>query len=457
MSYNGDFNPHRSPLFTDLYQLTMMQAYYGEKVTAPAVFELFFRKLPAQRNYILAAGLDDILHFLESLRFSPEDIAWLRQLNRFSEDFLKRLQNLRFTGEVHAVPEGTPVFENEPVVQVIAPLPEAQLVETYLINQVHFQSVAASKAARVIHAAHDRLVVDFGSRRAHGTDAALKTARSSYLAGAIGTSNVAAGRLYGIPVYGTMAHSYIQAHPDEAGAFKAFAQEFPETTLLVDTYDTIEGVHKVIELARQLGDAFKVSAIRLDSGDLAELAKASRRLLDDAGLHGVKIIASSSLDEYKIEKLLTQNAPIDSFGVGTELAVSGDAPDIDFAYKLVEYANQPRMKLSSSKVNRPGRKQVFRRFEDGQMSGDIIARFDEKIAGKALLQPVMKNGRRLEAGQLSLQSARHYTQNQLQTLPSSLTALNRADPGYSIAISPELEKTTTALQNVLQQGMVHKS
>lgn len=454
MIRNNDFNPHQNPLFTDLYQLTMMQAYYGEKTTETAAFELFFRQLPAHRNYIVAAGLDDVLHFLESLRFSPEDIAWLRGLNKFSEGFLNRLQDFRFTGEVYAMPEGTPVFENEPVAQVIAPLPEAQLVETYLINQIHFQSVAASKAARVISAAQGCTVVDFGSRRSHGTDAALKTARSSYLVGAAGTSNVAAGRLYHIPVFGTMAHSYIQAHTDETAAFAAFAQEFPETTLLVDTYDTLAGVHKVIELANQLGDAFKVSAIRLDSGDLAELAKASRRLLDDAGLNRVKIIASSSLDEYKIEKLLAQNAPIDSFGVGTELAVSGDAPDIDFAYKLVEYAGQPRMKLSSSKVNRPGRKQVFRRFEEGRMTGDVIARFDEKIAGKALLQPVMKNGQRLKAGQVSLESARCYAQNQLQMLPPSLTDLQGADPSYSVAISAELEKTTAALQDSLQQRMI---
>jgi nicotinate phosphoribosyltransferase len=273
--------------------------------------------------------------------------------------------------------------------------------------------------------------------------------------GAVGTSNVAAGRLYDIPVFGTMAHSYIQAHADEMNAFATFAQEFPETTLLVDTYDTLAGVHKVIQLAQQLGDAFKVSAIRLDSGDLAELAKESRRLLDEAGLNRVKIIASSSLDEYKIKKLLAQGAPIDSFGVGTELAVSGDAPDIDFAYKLVEYAYQPRMKLSSSKINRPGRKQVFRRFENGQMTGDVIARFHEKIAGEALLQPVMKNGRRL-AGQVSLASARDYAQRQLRTLPARLKDLNPVDPGYPVAISDELEKTTTALQDTLQQQMINQ-
>ena len=326
-----------SALFTDLYELTMLQAYDAEGMTAPAVFELFFRQLPADRTYVMAAGLDDVLHYLETLRFTDDDLAWLQQQQQFSESFLHRLRDFRFTGDVYAVPEGTVVFENEPVLQVVASLPEAQLIETYVLNQIHLQSVAATKAARVVTAAQGRIVVDFGSRRSHGTDAALKVARVSYLAGAVGTSNVAAGRRYGIPVFGTMAHSYIQAHDDEMRAFRAFTQVFPETTLLVDTYDTLSGVQKVIELAQHLGPDFKVQAIRLDSGDLAALAKAARARLDQAGLGTVKIFASSGLDEHKIAALLEAQAPIDGFGVGTKLAVSADAPEIDFSYKLVVY------------------------------------------------------------------------------------------------------------------------
>lgn len=456
MSSDNQFNPHRSGLFTDLYELTMMQAYYAEQATDPAVFELFFRKLPENRSYIIAAGLDAVLGYLESLRFSADELNWLQQLGKFSDAFLQRLQTFRFSGEVHAVAEGTPVFENEPVLQVVAPLPEAQLVETYVLNQIHLQSIAATKAARIVTAAAGRTIVDFGSRRSHGTDAALKIARNSYLMGAAGTSNVAAGRLYDIPVFGTMAHSYIQAHDDEAAAFRAFAQAFPKTTLLVDTYDTLEGVRKVIALAEQRGDAFKVSAIRLDSGDLGELAKAARRLLDAAGLTRVKIVASSSLDEYKIAQLVAQDAPIDSFGVGTQLAVSGDAPELDFAYKLVEYAGQPRMKLSSSKLNRPGRKQVFRRHDHGQMQGDVIARADEALAGEPLLQPVMKNGERLEGGSVSLTAARDYAKAQLLALPAELKQVTQAEPGYSVSISSALEHTTRTLEHRLQQQMVSR-
>lgn len=431
----------------------MMQAYYAEGMTAQAAFELFFRKLPKSRNYVMTAGLDEVLDYLENLQFTDAELDWLRQKGQFSEAFLQTLRDFRFTGDVYAVPEGTIVFENEPVVQVVAPMPQAQLVETYVLNQIHLQSLAATKAARVVTAAPGRNVVDFGSRRSHGTDAALKVARTSYLAGAAGTSNVAAGRLYDIPIFGTMAHSYVQAHTEEMAAFRAFIQEFPQTTLLVDTYDTLEGVRKVIELARQLGDAFKVQSIRLDSGDLAELAKASRRLLDEAGLHKVKIIASSGLDEHKITELLAAGAPIDGFGVGTELAVSGDAPDIDFSYKLVAYEGRPRMKLSSKKMNPPGRKQVFRIIENGQMVRDVIAHHDESLTGEALLQPVMRNGRRLNASGIPLSKAREHAQNQLELLPAKLKGLERVEEGYPMEISAALQETTRQLQRELEQKM----
>ncbi|ADE16055.1 nicotinate phosphoribosyltransferase [Nitrosococcus halophilus Nc 4] len=442
--------PHQSALFTDLYELTMMQSYYAEGMNAVSVFELFFRKLPHHRNFVMAAGLDDILNYLEHLRFTDQERDWLKAQGGFSQQFLEQLQGFRFTGDVFAVPEGTLVFENEPVVQVIAPLPEAQLVETYLLNQIHLQSVVATKAARVVSAARGHRVVDFGSRRAHGTDAALKVARTSYLAGASATSNVFASRHYNIPATGTMAHSFIQAHPDEYTALKAFVQEFPETTLLVDTYDTLAGVRKVIALAEALGQDFKVKAIRLDSGDLGKLAKESRRLLDEAGLNQVKIVASSGLDEYKIQALLEEGAPIDGFGVGTQLAVSGDAPELDFSYKLVEYANQPRTKLSSSKELLPGRKQVFRFFEAGQMKRDVIARFDETLEGQPLLEQVMNQGKRLERGQVSLEQAREHARKQMEALPPEFHALQSLKQGYPVTVSEALRQANEQLQHELE-------
>jgi nicotinate phosphoribosyltransferase len=438
--------PHRSALFTDLYELTMMQSYYAENMNATAVFELFFRKLPSNRNFVMVAGLDNVLNYLEQLCFTEEDRFWIKTEGEFSEDFLKKLSDFRFSGDVFAVPEGSIIFENEPVVQVIAPLPEAQLVETYLLNQIHLQSVIATKAARVVSAARGRDVVDFGSRRAHGTDAALKVARASYLAGVNATSNVFASRRYHIPVTGTMAHSYIQAYPNEYSAFKAFIREFPETTLLVDTYDTLEGIRKVIALGKELGDAFKVKAVRLDSGDLAELAKAARKLLDEAGFGHIRIIASSGLDEYKVQALLEAGAPIDGFGVGTQLAVSGDAPEIDFSYKLVEYDHQPRMKLSSSKELLPGRKQVYRFFKAGRMQRDVIAQFDEILNGRPLLEQVMGGGKRLERGRVSLEQSRAYAREQIEALPAELQVLQYTGQGYSVTISEALRRTTEQLR-----------
>ncbi|KFI23189.1 nicotinate phosphoribosyltransferase [Nitrosococcus oceani] len=441
--------PHQSALFTDLYQLRMMQSYYAEEMNAVAVFELFFRRLPSNRNFVMAAGLDNVLNYLEHLHFTDEEQDWLKQQGGFSQQFLRQLQDFNFTGDVFAVPEGTLVFENEPVVQVIAPLPEAQLVETYLLNQIHLQSVLATKAARVVSAARGHKVVDFGSRRAHGTDAALKVARTSYLAGANATSNVFAGRAYDIPVVGTMAHSFIQAHPSEYAALRAFIQEFPDTTLLVDTYDTLAGVRKVIALAEVLGQDFKVEAVRLDSGDLGKLAKESRRLFDEAGLNQVRIVASSGLDEYKIQALLKEGAPIDGFGVGTQLAVSGDAPEIDFSYKLVEYASRPRMKLSSSKELLPGRKQVFRFFEADRMKRDVIACFEENSDGKPLLEQVMSQGKRLEQGRVSLENAREHARQQMALLPPELHALQRVKLGYPVAVSNSLRQTNEQLQREL--------
>jgi nicotinate phosphoribosyltransferase len=410
-----------SSLFFDLYELTMARAYVQSSMLDRAVFELSFRHLPPARRYVVAAGLDDALSFLQALRFDAEDLEYLRTLGMFDHGFLDVLASLRFTGDVWAVPEGTVVFPNEPMVQVVAPIAEAQLVETYLINQVHYQSLIASKAARIVEAAAGRPVVDFGSRRAHGTDAALKAARASYLAGFSGTSNVAAAQRYGLPAVGTMAHSFVQAHGDELSAFEDFSRRYPQTTLLVDTYNTLAGVDAVIELARRLRSSFTARAIRLDSGDLAELARAARRRLDAAGLTDVEIFASSGLDEIAIADLVRRNAPIDGFGVGTRLVVSEDAPALDMVYKLVEYAGQPRAKLSPGKVVAPGRKQVFRRCCDGAWLGDVVAPFAEVHDGEQLLRKVMANGRRLEeSGRGALEAARSRFAHARKQMPASL-------------------------------------
>jgi nicotinate phosphoribosyltransferase len=434
-------------LFTDLYELTMAQAYHAEHMHQTAVFELAFRELPASRNYILVNGLADVQEFLTNFRMDPGDLDYLRERGEFSAEFLRHLERLRFTGDVYALSEGTAVFPNEPLVQVVAPILEAQWMETYVLNQVHFQSLAASKAARVVAAAGGRMVVDFGSRRAHGTDAALKVARATYLAGGHGTSNVLAAKLYGIPAFGTMAHSYIQAHEDELAAFESFASLYPDTTLLVDTYDTLEGVRKVIELGRKLGDRFRIAAVRLDSGDLAGLAVATRQLLDQAGLEKIKIFASSGLDEYQVQALVASGAPIDAFGVGTKLAVMEDAPDLDMAYKLVEYAGKGRLKLSTKKVLYPGRKQVFRQIEQGRMLRDTIGKFDEQLPGEPLLKPLIVGGRPVAT--VNLNESRLRLQQEMERLPESLRALEPAPVPYPVTISHRLQDDFSSVSQEL--------
>ncbi|MGH7465982.1 MAG: nicotinate phosphoribosyltransferase, partial [Longimicrobiales bacterium] len=311
----------------------MAQSYLHEGMDATAVFTLSVRRLPERRNYLLACGLDDVLTFLENLRFSEDAITFLSTLPRLSPGFLAHLREFRFSGDVYAVPEGTPVFADEPILEVVAPVLEAQLVEAYVLNQMHLQTVLASKAARVVGAAGGRPVVDFGLRRIHGTDAGLKAARAFYIAGVAATSNVLAGRTYGIPLTGTMAHSYVQAHETELDAFRAFVQVYPDATLLVDTYDTLTGVDNVIRLERELREQFQVRAIRLDSGDLGTLSRTSRERLDAAGLQRVQIFASSGLDEYVIRDLIDARAPIDGYGVGTAMGVSKDEPALDMVYK----------------------------------------------------------------------------------------------------------------------------
>ena len=432
-------------LFTDLYEVTMAQAFVAQGMSGSAVFEAFFRRLPPSRSYVLAAGLQDLLDFLEAFRFEPEELEYLRGLGLFSDPFLERLSTLRFTGDVWAVPEGTAVFPNEPLVQVIAPIVEAQLIETLALNQLHLQSVIASKAARIVEAARGRAVVDFGSRHAHGTDAALKAARASYLAGAAGTSNLMAARRYGIPAFGTMGHSFVQAFESELAAFAAFAGLYPGTTLLVDTYDTLRGIDRVSELARQFGERFDVRAVRLDSGDLAALSRAARSRLDAAGLDRVQVFVSSDLDEYSIAALVAADSPIEGFGVGTRLALAEDAPSLDMAYKLVSYLGTGRTKLSADKTIYPGRKQIFRRAEQGLFRGDTIGQHDEALPGEPLLVPVMKNGVRLPRSDTSLCEVRRRVREQVGALPSSLRSIESDGTSYPLSVS---DRTTNQLDEL---------
>ncbi|ARA93670.1 nicotinate phosphoribosyltransferase [Rhodothermaceae bacterium RA] len=442
--------PDQTALFTDLYQLTMLQAYVREGMHEEAVFDLFVRRLK-HRNYLLACGLDTVLEFLETLRFSDEALGYLASLDLFRPDFLDFLADFRFTGSVYALREGTPFFPDEPVLEVVAPIGQAQLVETFLLNQITFQTGIASKASRVVHAAQGRPVADFGMRRMHGVDAPLKAARAYYIAGIASTSNLLAGHLYGLKVTGTMAHSYIEAHDHEADAFRAFAELYPGTTLLVDTYDTLDGVRRVVDLVRTHG--LRVGAIRLDSGDLDTLARQARQILDEAGLADVRIFASGSLDEHRIARLLAQGIPIDAFGVGTRMGTMADAPYLDTAYKLSAYAGTPRMKLSAQKSNLPGRKQVYRlRDASGLAVQDVIATADEAHEGEPLLECVMRDGVRTEAGRRSLDEARAHAQDELQRLPERLRALDPADPPYPVVLSEALQARLDQTRHRLENG-----
>lgn len=447
MSNTAWVNDENAALFTDLYQLTMLQAYFKEDLKDTAVFSLFVRRLPETRNYLLAAGLDDVLHYLSTLEFSEEALEFLAQQEQFEPDFIDYLADFTFTGDVYAVPEGTPVFANEPILEVEAPLPQAQLLETMLMNQVHVQTTLASKASRVIRAADGRTVVDFGMRRMHGTDAAMKAARAFHIAGMTATSNVLAGQVYDLPITGTMAHSYVQTHEDEEKAFRAFSSHYPATVLLVDTYDTLKGVRHVVRLAEELGEAFQVQAIRLDSGDLADLARKARKILDQAGLEKVQILASGSLNEHRIAEMVAKKAPIDGFGVGTRMGVSDDAPYLDIAYKLVAYSGAGRMKLSTSKTTLPGRKQLFRYYDqEGTATHDVIGLHDESLNGTPLLEPVMRKGERLAASKRSLDQSRAHAQKALAQLPAPVKDLAPADPPYQVRISEKLDQKRDAVQ-----------
>ncbi len=414
-------------LLTDLYQLNMIEAYLDHGDTGTAVFEFFVRKLPARRGFLMAAGLEQALDFLETLRFSPEDIDWLARGGRFSKSLLDYLAAFRFSGDVDAMPEGTIFFADEPILRVTAPLPEAQYVETRLINILHFQSLIAAKAARMVLAAPGKLLVDFGLRRAHGAEAGLFAARASYVAGFAGTATVLAERRYGIPLFGTMAHSFIQAHDDETEAFEKFARSRPHgLTFLIDTYDTEDGARKVVALAPRLKAlGIEIGGVRLDSGDMTVLAKSVRKILDEGGLADTTIFASGGLDEDHVAAMLAAGAPVDGFGIGTSLTTSSDVPALDCAYKLQEYGGVARRKRSSGKATWPGRKQVWRRFGPGRtMAGDVLSLEDDDMAGDRLIEPVMRGGTRLKRP--SLDDIRTNAQRNLAALPDSL---RRLEPG----------------------------
>ena len=430
-----------SPLLTDLYQLNMAQAYLDRGETKTAVFDFTMRSLPARRHFLIAAGLEQVLDYLETLQFSSDDLDWLRSTGRFGPQLIDYLASLRFTGDVHAIPEGTVVFPNEPILRVTAPLPQGQLIESRAMNILHFQTLVASKAARVVLAAGKRPVVDFGFRRAHGAEAGLMAARASYITGFAGTATVLAEKLFGIPTFGTMAHSFIEAHDDEMTAFENFARSRPNNlTLLIDTYDTEAGARKVVTLAPRLKQmGITIRAVRLDSGDLVALSKSVRRILDAGGSSEITIFASGGLDEDAIEALLRAGAPIDGFGVGTSLTTSADVPSLDCAYKLQEYAGLPRRKRSAGKATWPGRKQVWRSYgPDGRMAGDVLGLEEETHAGEPLLRLVMRDGRRVDPAP-TLAHIRGRAQGELARLPEPLRSLADGAP-YPVQVAESLEK-----------------
>jgi nicotinate phosphoribosyltransferase len=422
-------------LLVDLYELTMGESYVAQGIDErPATFQLFCRNLPPGWGYLIAAGIEDAISFLDELRFGDEELAFLEGTGLFNATFLERLAGLRFTGQVRAMREGTVFFPNEPVLEVTGPLLEAQLVETALVNVVHFQSLIAARAARCVDVADGRRLVEFGLRRAHGGQAGVEVARASYLAGFDATSDVLAGQRYGIPLAGTMAHSYIECFSSEIDAFRAFTQSYPDgSTLLIDTYDTLEGARRAaavaVELAARGG---RLGGVRLDSGDLLELSGRVREVLDGEGLPGVTIFASGNLDEHEIARLLAGGAPIDGFGVGSRLAVSDGAPSIDLVYKLVDFDGRPVLKLSADKATLPGPKQVWRRTENGLFAGDLIGLADEEPppGTQGLLESAT-------AGRGTLASAREHAAAQRAALPEAHRQLDSLP--YPVEISAAVD------------------
>jgi nicotinate phosphoribosyltransferase len=441
MSPDRSFNKGSSALLMDLYELTMMQAYHQHGVVGTATFDLFVRRLPPERNFLVVGGLTTVLDIIEEMRFGIDDVEYLASTGIFDNGFLERLVDWGFSGNIDAMPEGTVAFAGEPILRVTAPIAEAQALETIIMNQLHVATLLASKAARVVISADGKSLVDFGLRRMHGTDAGLAGARSCWIAGFDATSNVLAGRTFGIPVAGTMAHSFVQCFESEGDALRRFVTSFPGTIVLVDTYDTLQGIDAVIALTRELGDAFDVRGVRLDSGDLDALAREARERLDAAGLERIEIFVSGNLDEYGVERLVGAGAPIDGFGVGTRLGTSEDAPNLDIVYKLAQLDDRPVLKLSTHKATLPGIKQVWRlRGFDGSPVGDVIGLVDEDLPGEPLLVPAMRGGRKVDAGIDDLDTIRDRAARELACLGPELCALSRAEPAFPVEVSDRLRQ-----------------
>ncbi len=440
-------NDENAASFVDLYELTMAASYHAHGMTGPATFELSVRRLPPGRGFLVACGLEDAVAYLDRFVFGADAIAYLHSLGTFDEAFLDALSRLRFTGDVWAVPEGEAVFAGEPLLRVTAPLIEAQIAETFLLNALSFQTMIATKAARIAIACGDRTFVDFSGRRDHGAGAALRVARASAVGGASATSNVLAGQLYGLELSGTMAHSYVLSFADESDAFRAYARDFPgNAVLLIDTYDTIEGARRAATVARELtAEGIAIRAVRLDSGDLGGLAREVRAILDGAGCEDVRIFASGDLDEYRIAELLAGGAPIDAFGVGTRLGTSADAPSLSAIYKLVDGPRGPVMKRSADKVSLPGVKQVYREERAGEAVADTIALEGEPgIVGRPLLRQVMAAGQRLAPPE-PIDALRGRRAAAAARLPEAARALDATGEEYPVRLSDGLRNLVREL------------
>jgi len=442
-------------LLTDLYELTMAASYFEHGIDETATFSLFIRDYPPHRNYFVAAGLTDVLEYVSTLKFTSDDLDYLDRIKMFKPKFLSHLENFRFTGDVFAIPEGRLFFANEPILEVTGPMMEAQIIEPFCINAVNLQTLIATKASRCVSAARPRKLVDFAFRRTHGIDAGMKVARASYIGGFLGTSNVRAGKHYGIPVFGTMAHSFVASFDEEIEAFRAFVETSPENSiLLIDTYDTLSGAKKAARVGQEMasrGETLK--GVRLDSGNMAQLSRAVRKILRDANLHDTQIFASGAFDEYKIKQVLEEGADIDAFGVGTKMGVSGDAPYLDIVYKLVQYAGRPILKLSSEKETLAFEKQVYRFYTDtGQLQRDVIGLREEDFPdSEPLLRKVMDKGRIIPPLPTLPQIQENFS-SEFSRLADSHKSIVDAPKAYPVSVSPKLD----ALQSELVAAITKK-
>lgn len=447
-------------LLTDLYELTMAACYFEQEMFEKATFSLFVRSYPPSRHYFVSAGLAEVLDYLKNLKFTTDDLGYLDEAGFFKPEFISYLEKFHFSGDVYALPEGRIFFANEPLLEVTAPLIEAQIVETFIINAVNLQSMIATKASRCLHAAWPRKLIDFSLRRTQGIDAGLKVARASYIGGFIGTSNVLAGKIYNIPIFGTMAHSFITSFDQEIDAFRAFAQNFPENTvLLVDTYDTLVGTVKAAEIGKEMAkEGKKLKGVRLDSGDMATLSREVRKILLKKGLKEVMIFASGGFDEYKIQEVFEKGADIDSFGVGTKMGVSADAPYLDMAYKLVKYNGRPVLKLSPGKITLPSDKQIFRFTKAmGKLERDIIGLREDKLeGGEPLLEKVMDKGK-IIVPSTSLSRIQKRFLDEFSRLDEKYKAIKAGEDIFPVGLSHRLENLKAQIIQRLKEEELGES